>query len=308
VASAAFWLLIGPGAALAAPTATPNIPTSTPTVRALPTATATPVPPTAVPRPTPMGVSPTPTRPVPPASAASPTPAPVPTPATNLLAGSIGTSQAGRPLNIYQLGTGPRAVVVVGGIDGGTEGNTTALVEQLIDTLAGQPALVPPELTLLFLPAANPDGVAAGVRWLNDGVDENRNWPTADWTMDTYVSGPTFIAGGGGTAPFSEPETRDLAAFVHQVRPGMIVSYHSAAGLVMSGPAARRLGLDALYSNVVGYPAGDWTAYPVTGDFAQWAENQGVPTIEIELPDHSTTDFDDNLGAFEAVLIRMAGG
>jgi protein MpaA len=233
---------------------------------------------------------------------------PIPTPGGNLVAGAIGTSQAGRPLSIYQLGTGPHAVIVVGGIDGGTEGNTTALVEQLIDTLAGQPSLVPSELTLLFVPAANPDGVASGVRWLNDGVDENRNWPTADWATDTYVSGPTFIAGGGGTAPFSEPETRDLAAFVQQVRPEMIVSYHSAAGLVMSGPAAQRLGLDALYANVVGYPAGVWTAYPVTGDFAQWAEDRGIPTIEIELPDHSTTDFDDNLGAFEAVLVRMAAG
>jgi hypothetical protein len=297
------WLLLGPGAALAAPTATPNIPTSTPTLRPLPTATATLVPPTAAPSPTPTRVPPTPTRPATP----TPTTVSVPTPGANLLAGAIGTSQAGRPLNIYQLGTGPHAVIVVGGIDGGTEGNTTALVEQLIDTLAGQPALVPAELTLLFLPAANPDGVATGVRWLNDGVDENRNWPTPDWATDTYVSGPTFIAGGGGAEPFSEPETRDLAAFVHQVRPELIVSYHSAAGLVMSGPAARRLGIDALYSNVVGYPAGDWTAYPVTGDFAQWAENQGIATIEIELPDHSTTDFDDNLGAFEAVLIRMAG-
>ena len=230
----------------------------------------------------------------------------LPTPGAPLLTGVIGTSQAGRPLTVFQLGSGPRAVLVVGGIDGGTEGNTTALVEQLIDTLVGQPGLVPPELTLIFVPAANPDGVAAGERWLADGVDENRNFPTGDWTPDTYVAGPTLIVGGGGSAPFSEPETRDLAAFVRQVRPDLIVSYHSAAGLVMSGPGAQRLGLNATYATTAGYATGSWTAYPVTGDFAQWAEDQGVPTVEIELPDHTTTDFDANLDAFRAVLAQLA--
>ena len=146
-----------------------------------------------------------------------------------------------------------------------------------------------------------------GQRMLADGVDANRNWPTGDWSPHTYVAGPTLIPGGGGPFPLSEPETRALAAFVQQTRPALIMSYHSAAALVMAGPAARSLGLDRLYAAITGYAWGDWVAYPVTGDFAQWTENQGIPTVEVELPDHSTTDFDANFDAFQAVISRMGG-
>jgi hypothetical protein len=74
----------------------------------------------------------------------------------------------------------------------------------------------------------------------------------------------------------------------------------------MAGPAARALGLDQLYAGITGYAWGDWTAYPVTGDFAQWTEDQGIPTVEIELPDHITTDFEANFAAFQAVVAQIA--
>jgi hypothetical protein len=217
----------------------------------------------------------------------------------------IGVSSAGRPLTVYQLGAGPHSVLVVGGIDGGTESNTTALVDQLLQRLLDAPDLVHAGFVLLLLPAINPDGLVTGSRMLVDGVDANRNWPTGDWSPDTYVAGPTLIRGGGGPYPWSEPETRALAAYVQNVRPSLIVSYHSAAALVMAGPAARGLGLDRLYANITGYDRGDWVAYPVTGDFAQWSEDQGIPTVEIELPDHSTTDFEANYTAFMALIGAM---
>jgi protein MpaA len=206
---------------------------------------------------------------------------------------------------VYQLGAGPRSVLVVGGIDGGTESNTTALVDQLLERVANAPDLLQSGLVFLFLPAANPDGLASGERMLADGVDANRNWPTGDWSLDTYVAGPTLIPGGGGAYPFSEVETQALARFVQQTRPSLIVSYHSAAGLVMTGPNARALGLDAVYAGVTGYASGDWVAYPVTGDFAQWTEDQGIPTVEVELPDHTTTDFDANFSGFAALMFYL---
>jgi protein MpaA len=217
----------------------------------------------------------------------------------------IGVSASGRPLSVYQLGAGPRSVLVVGGIDGGTESNTTALVEQLLEELPNTPDILHAGFVLLLLPAINPDGLATGTRMLADGVDANRNWPTGDWETDTYVAGPTLIPGGGGPYPWSEPETRALAAYVQEVRPSLIVSYHSAAALVMAGPAARGLGLDRVYAEITGYDQGDWVAYPVTGDFAQWSEDQGIPTVEIELPDHATTDFEANFSAFKALIAAM---
>jgi len=218
----------------------------------------------------------------------------------------IGFSGEGRPLTVYTFGAGSRSILVVGGIDGGTESNTTALVNQYIDRLQTHVDVLNDGFTLMLLPAINPDGLASGTRMLADGVDANRNWPTADWSTDTYVAGPTLIPGGGGPYPFSEPETQALATFVQRLRPALIVSYHSAAALVMAGPAARARGLDQLYAGTTGYAWGDWSAYPVTGDFAQWAEDQGIPTLEIELPDHISTDFEANFTAFQAVVGGMA--
>ncbi|MBV8929473.1 MAG: DUF2817 domain-containing protein [Mycobacteriaceae bacterium] len=277
-------------------TATPT-PTPTPT----PTRTAVATTPTRMPSPTATSTS-TPTL------TAVPTPTATPSPQT--AAGvigtqTIGTSAQGRALTVYQMGAGAHSVLVVGGIDGGTESNTTALVVQMLQQLPDASDLVHAGFVLLLLPAANPDGLASGTRMLADGVDANRNWPTDDWTPDTYVAGPTLIPGGGGPFPWSEPETRALAAFVQRVRPSLVVSYHSAAALVMAGPAARGLGLDQLYAYVTGYATGDWVAYPVTGDFAQWTEAQGIPTVEIELPDHTSTDFEANFYAFQALIGAM---
>jgi protein MpaA len=217
----------------------------------------------------------------------------------------IGYSREGRPLVAYHVGARQAFVLVIGGIHAGTEANTAALVEQLLDAFR----FAPPDLTVTFLPVANPDGLTNGTRLLTSGVDPNRNWPTDDWSPDTYeagLSGPIHVSGGGGPYPLSEPETLALANFVLRVRPGAIISYHSAADLVMAGPAARARNLDLVYGMTAGYPVGDWTAYPVTGDFAQWAEHQAIPTIEVELRDHTNTDLEANLAAVKAVVRIVA--
>jgi hypothetical protein len=291
------WLFVASTALArtATPTPTPTPPPSRPT----PSLTLTP---TTLPTPTPTSpptASPSPL----PTSTPLPTPSPAPRTAEGVIGSQIiGYSAQGRPLTVYQLGAGTRSILVVGGIDGGTESNTTALVDQFLERLPTAPDLLRAGFVLLLLPAINPDGLASGSRMLTDGVDANRNWPTDDWSPDTYVAGPTLIRGGGGPYPWSEPETQALAAFVQRVRPSLILSYHSAAALVMAGPAARGLGLDRLYAGVTGYSSGDWVAYPVTGDFAQWTENQGIPTVEVELPDHSTTDFEANFSAFQTLI------
>jgi hypothetical protein len=280
-----------------APTPTPVRPSASPTP--LPTTTPT-LSPTATRTPTPSPTLPVPT------STLAPTPTPKPSLPEGVIGSQvIGLSSEGRPLTVYQLGAGSRSVLIVGGIDGGTESNTSTLVDQLLDRLLDEPDLLHAGFVLQLLPAANPDGLALGTRMLVDGVDANRNWPTDDWSPDTYVAGPTLIRGGGGPYPFSEPETRALAAFVERTRPGLILSYHSAAALVMAGPAARALGLDLLYAGIAGYAWGDWAAYPVTGDFAQWTESQGIPTVEVELPDHTTTDFEANFRGFQALITQM---
>jgi protein MpaA len=217
----------------------------------------------------------------------------------------LGYSRQGRPLLAYRLGSGSRTGLVIGGIHAGTEANTAELVQQLLERARDVPELLPADLTLEWLPVANPDGLMNGTRFLSTGVDPNRNWPTLDWSADTYASsplGPELVLGGGGSLPLSEPETVTLAALCLRLQPGALVSYHSAADLVTGGPAARSLGLDLVYAQAAGYRLGDWTAYPVTGDFAQWAEDQGIPTVEVELPDHASTDVEANWNGLLSLL------
>jgi hypothetical protein len=177
-----------------------------------------------------------------------------------LVANGYGVSREQRSLVDFSLGQASRTALIVGGIHAGSEANTVALVQQLANAIEQDSSFIPPALGLTFLSAANPDGLANGTRMLSDGVDPNRNWPTADWSIDTYVSGPTRVPGGGGPFPLSEPETQSLASLVTQLRPPLIVSYHSAAGLVTGGRQSRAMGLEAVYADV-GLPA----TQPVTG-------------------------------------------
>jgi len=305
-ALAACCLLLALLLALPAGTAAAAGPSRTPTPA--PTLTFTPTP---SPRPT---LTPTPTRTAAPSPTSPPslvpTPAPTPLPTSPALTAAhehrFGTSAEGRPLLAYLLGHGSQDVLIVGDIHGAPEVNTAALVWSMLETFEREPALLPAQLSLVVVPEANPDGLADGTRELADGVDPNRNWPTADWSPDSF--GPDgYLPDGGGPAPLSEPETQALAALVTGLRPVAVLSYHSAAGLVMGGPAARAGGLFDAYVEASGYLGGYWTAYPVGGDFAQWCDDDlSIPTVEVELSDHLHPELDRNLAGTLAVVQAVA--
>lgn len=73
------------------------------------------------------------------------------------------------------------------------------------------------------------------------------------------------------------------------------------------GTIARAIGIEATYAAVSGYSAADFMAYPVTGDFLQWAEERArIPTLDVELPDHQDSYPDVNPAALRATLVRLA--
>jgi hypothetical protein len=127
-------------------------------------------------------------------------------------------SQGGAPLTLYQLGSGPRRVLIMGGQHGGPERNTVELVESMLDYFSANPEELPAGLELDIMTAANPDGLAAGSRQFLSGVDPNRNWGGGDWRADAYDSNALFRVGLGGSEPCSEEETRALADWVLAVR------------------------------------------------------------------------------------------
>ena len=239
----------------------------------------------------------------------TPYPSPTSTP-ENISRQIIGTSVAGRPLEVYQFGNGPIEKMIVAGIHGGYEYNTIILADELIEYLINYPDVIPPDHTLFILRAFNPDGFARsrgfGGRANDNNVDLNRNFPSK-WQPDWPRSGCwDYIPITGGSAAASEPETRALIDFITSQDLKALISYHSAAlGIFPGGqpvdPAS--VSLAEAIAAVSDYPYPPIEAGCVyTGQFVDWAVDQGIPAVDIELTNHQDSDFAINLGILSVFL------
>ena len=217
---------------------------------------------------------------------------------------TLGRSVEDRPINLVELGDGPRWVAVIGGIHQGNEANTTDLVNLLLDHFHDNPDEIPDGVGLAFIPDINPDGAAAGTRENANGVDLNRNWD-ANWQPDSY--GPFgLVVGGGGTEPFSEPETRVLARYL-VARPFLAaIFYHSQGGVVVPGygddgggsvELARVIAGTAQYLYLT-----EWTAYPLSGQATDYLADEGIHAVDVELSNYTDPDFTRNLRGLSAAL------
>lgn len=225
----------------------------------------------------------------------------------------VGQSTEGRDILAWRFGTGARVLLLVGGIHAGYEANTVMLVRELIDHFQRAPADVMPGMTLILVPVANPDGLERGRtadgRFNGSGVDLNRNWG-CDWSAEAYWRANRV---NPGSQPFSEPETRALAALVGEVRPAAAVFYHSAAHGVFAGDCQPGGGvsgtLAAVLGEAAGYPYGQpFSAYIVTGTAPNWLDGQGIPAVDVELTGTRDSEFVRNLRGVMAVQRWLVGG
>ena len=125
----------------------------------------------------------------------------------------IGYSVAGRPIRAWHLGdpASPVKAVFIGAIHG-SEAAPSRILLNLRDGRAISGA------DIWVVPFMNPDGVHRHSRQNAHGVDLNRNFPV-QWIHQggSYYSGPRAA---------SEPETRAMMAFLADVRPRYVVSFH----------------------------------------------------------------------------------
>jgi len=221
----------------------------------------------------------------------------------------IGLSAGNHALAARRYGSGPRVLMLVGGMHGGYEQNTVALAERLSEHFAANPQDIPAGWSVVIVPVANPDGLLRGQmaegRFNTHGVDLNRNWgcgwePEAVWRA-TPVS--------PGAAPFSEPETRALSDYILRTRPEVVLFYHSKAGGVFAGDCpddpvpVNSEEMAAVYGAASGYSYGqDFSAYPVTGTAASWADGQGILSADVELETNNLAEFGANLRGVLAVM------
>jgi predicted deacylase len=222
----------------------------------------------------------------------------------------IGYSVQKRPLEVYRFGTGPTEKLIVAGMHGGNEYNTVELADQLIAYIQANPGVIPADVTLYILHDLNPDGVAKEHgpfgRANAHGVDLNRNWP-ANWQKDwprvgCWLAPPVT----GGTGPASEPETKALMAFIQAHDIQAIINYHSAALGIFPGGipiAANSKLLAQAIAAVTKYPYPPInTGCDYTGGFVDWTSNLGIASLDVELTNHTDTDFDKNLLALNVFL------
>ena len=239
----------------------------------------------------------------------------------------VGISYGGRTIVDYQLGQGPRQIVLVGGMHGGYEWNTISLAYDLFDYFVAHPELIPQTITMHIIPSANPDGQYAATgkegrfsvsdvyidtvpgRFNGRAVDLNRNWdcswqPTATWRGNEVSP---------GAAPFSEPETSALRAYLTTLDPAVVVFYHSAAnGVFAAGcPDVHQPSMDlaAIYGSASGYPIYErFFHYEVNGDASDYLSTLNIPSFSVELITHEGLDWQMNLNGVKALLASYAAG
>ena len=213
----------------------------------------------------------------------------------------LGHSVQGRAIRGVELGNGLRWVAVIGGIHQGNEANTTVLARLLLDHFRDNLAEIPDGVGLAFIPDLNPDGAVAGTRENANGIDLNRNWD-AGWQPDAY--GPSgLVPGGGGTRPFSEPETRALARYLVN-RPFVAAIFiHSQGGVVVPGPGSGSVELASTIARAAQYIyLSGWTAYPLSGQSSKYLVQRGIHVAIVELSTHTDPDFPQNLQGLRAAL------
>lgn len=224
----------------------------------------------------------------------------------------VGQSVQGRDILAWRFGEGEKVVLLVGGIHAGFEANTVLLVNELIAHFQGTPADVLPGITLILIPVANPDGLVlgreAGGRFNANNVDLNRNWG-CEWSETAYWQNRLV---NPGESAFSEPETRAIGQLIRDMRPGAAVFYHAAARGIFAGGCDGDHGsaaLAAVIGEASGYPYGEaWSAYPVSGTAATWADGLGVPAVDLELSGTRETEFVPNLRGIMAIQAWLTAG
>ncbi|GAB4516829.1 MAG: hypothetical protein OHK0046_22770 [Anaerolineae bacterium] len=223
----------------------------------------------------------------------------------------FGRSLEGRDLTARRVGEGSTIIMMVGGIHGGWESNTVTLVEEMITHFQITPGDLLPGVTLLFVPALNPDGVARGRtlegRFNSNNVDLNRNWGCG-WQPVAYFRDQEV---NPGSQPFSEPETLALAALINDLRPAAVLFYHSAADGIFAGDCNNSGTSDAMtsvYGDASGYNYGvDFTEYVVTGTAPSWVDSLGIPSADVELATANATELERNLRGVIAVQCWLLG-
>lgn len=241
----------------------------------------------------------------------------------------IGKSVEGRDVTAYHFGIGNKELLFVAGAHGGYEWNTVLVAYELMDYLKSTPSAIPAGVRITVIPVLNPDGLFKVVgkvgrfaiadvpadevkvvsgRYNANSVDLNRNFD-CDWQKngvwrDTIVS--------GGSAAFSEPESKAFQSYIAAHTPTAVVVWFSSAGGVFSSSchndvSAETSAITNVYASASGYPAfKDFDFYAITGDMVNWLAKNNIPAISVLLSTHNESEWSKNKLGIEALLTHYS--
>ncbi len=187
-----------------------------------------------------------------------------------------------------------KPILFIGGMHG-DEPEGVALAENLLTLIEQKHS---PEHWAL-IPCLNPDGFTNNLRTNGNGVDLNRNFPSPDWSAafekERYNPGPS---------PCSEPETKALTQLIINIKPRIIIHFHSwKPSIILTGPENNEEA--KILSETSGYPLELDIGYPTPGSLGQYAWlSLNIPVVcieekEKESPQNSWQRFRP---AFESIL------
>ncbi len=127
----------------------------------------------------------------------------------------VGASVQGRPLIAELYGSRGPAMLVLSAIHGDERSAVTLGEQSRADLLGGMAAEA--GVQVVYVGAANPDGIQADTRFNARQIDLNRNFDAASFFMGMH---------SGGSVPASEPETIALTALIDQLLPEAVISVH----------------------------------------------------------------------------------
>ncbi len=242
----------------------------------------------------------------------------------------IGTSVSGADIVAYHFGTGDRELLLIGGIHGGYSWNTTLLGYEMVDWLEKNPTVIPAGVRVTVIPNLNPDGLTTltgttgrfttlqvsgksdaekiAARFNANQVDLNRNFD-CDWKASGTWQTRTV---SGGTAAFSEPESRAVRDYIKKNEPNAVIAWYSAAGGVYASfcdgkPLPATLALMNNFAKASSYPAyEEYDYYEITGDMVNWLAREQIPAISVLLTSHTATDLAKNQAGVTSVLRNLA--
>jgi protein MpaA len=211
----------------------------------------------------------------------------------------FGASVLGAPLEAWLPSGGPVRTLLVAG-QHGEEPEGTFILSRALRSLADDP------LQCAVVLAANPDGLMRGTRANANGVDLNRNFPTADWQPAPvryhWRCGGDEVELSPGSAPASEPETIAFMELVERCRPERIVTLHAPLACI-DDPRLSPLGREI--SEATGLPLVDHIGYPTPGSLGTWAAERDLHVITYELPRASLEEL---CGVHGPVLRHLLAG